>query len=355
MDDLLQSAIEEQEREQAAFMRILQSSRDALAATRMELDALRGVIEGRDERLVELLEERFTERFTERGEYGGYGEFRQATDALVAEQAAFKRSLTVKLESIAGSLESLGFRMQETTQALTERVGAVERGLTETISVLKGEMMIAGRRHEELKDLMDGRLREVADGIEVRQQEVADAIMAALDPVARIMQLVQGRMARAASDLAVAQSTLFTRLAEREERLEHQRDAILAELLEEFAGGLRARDRARIGSHLQDADEQRKRRRDLGRGPTVEGKESIPAEPITMAPSLSNPYAAAAPALPAARVPAATGEPLANAGSRPADPAPTAAPMGVVTYPSRPPEPTEPERAWRRRGNKPAL
>lgn len=352
MDDLLQSAIEEQAREQAAFMRILQSSRDALAATRMELDALRSVIEGRDERLVEVLEERFAARVAE-GE-GGYGEFRQVADALVAEQAAFKRSLSVKLESIAGSLESLGFRMQETTQALTERVGGVERGLTETISVLKGEMMISSRRHEEIKDLLDGRLREVADGIEVRQQEVADAIMAALDPVARIMQLVQGRMARAASDLAVAQSTLFTRLAEREERLEHQRDAILAELLEEFAGGLRARDRARIGARLQDADQQRKRRRDLGRGPSVETHETIPAEPVP-APAgaiatpagLSNPYAAAV-------------APTASAPPRPGVPAEgdvfqNGAPTGVVSYPSRPPEPAEPERSWRRRGHKPAL
>lgn len=343
-------------------MRILQSSRDALAATRMELDALRAVIEGRDERLVEALEERFAGRAAEAGD-GGYGEFRQVADALVAEQAALKRSLSVKLESIAGSLESLGFRMQETTQALTERVGGVERGLTETISVLKGEMMISGRRHEEITDLLDGRLREVADGIEVRQQEVADAIMAALDPVARIMQLVQGRMARAASDLAVAQSTLFTRLAEREERLEHQRDAILAELLEEFAGGLRARDRARIGARLQDADEQRKRRRDLGRGPSVETHESTPAAPagpIVTPAGLSNPYAAAVTPAPARPVgpPGFGPDP---SGSQPSgepgegDVFQNGIPAGVVTYPSRPPEPVEPERSWRRRGHKPAL
>lgn len=339
-------------------MRILQSSRDALAATRMELDALRAVIEGRDERLVELLDERLTER----GEDGGYGEFRQAADALMAEQAAMKRGLTVKLESIAGSLESVGFRMQESTQALTERVGAVERGLTETISVLKGEMVVSSRRHEELTDLLGGQLRAMADGIEVRQQEVADAILEALEPVARIMQLVQGRMARAASDLAVAQSTLFTRLAEREERLEHQRDAILAELLEEFAGGLRARDRARIGARLQDADAQRKRRRDLGRGPDVDTHESLPAEPVpapvvvtsSATAGLSNPYAAAISKSSAARpepAPAAA----ASAPANEADGSPGGYQMGVVVYPARPPAPAEPERSWRRRGNKPAL
>jgi hypothetical protein len=94
---------------------------------------------------------------------------------------------------------------------------------------------------------------------------VAEAILKALDPVGRIMQVVQSRLVRAASELAVAQGSLFARLVEREERLERQRDQILADLLDEFAGVAKPRERNRIAAGLREADSNRKQRRDAGR------------------------------------------------------------------------------------------
>ena len=45
LDKLLESAIEEQEREQQGFMEVLQASRDALTAVRTELDGMRDAVE----------------------------------------------------------------------------------------------------------------------------------------------------------------------------------------------------------------------------------------------------------------------------------------------------------------------
>jgi hypothetical protein len=246
-------------------MKVLQASRDALSATRQELDALRALVESRDDAVVQLLDGRLAVAAKE----DTVAALTAAVEALAAEQSGLKRALSVKLESMAGSLESVDFRTQEALSALTERVGSLERGLHETVLAVSGELASSSQREEALAAMLDDRLSEIAHVFDARQQEVADAILKALDPVGRIMQLVQARLARAASDLAVAQGSLLARLVERDDRLERQRDATLAELLNEFAGTIKPRDRGRIGAGLLEADEERRRRRDFGKPPTT--------------------------------------------------------------------------------------
>lgn len=239
VDQLLKSAIEEQEREQAAFMKVLQTSRDALTATRNELDALRSLVEGRDKAVVDLIERRLA----------------------VAAKEDTMAALARAVEAMAGAQAV----MQESLGNVSGRVAALEENLGDSVLAVRGELQSAHQREEAMASMLDARLTEIGHVFDDRQQEVADAILKALDPVGRIMQLVQARLARAASDLAVAQGTLLARLVERDDRLERQRDATLAELLNEFAGTIRSKDRARIGQGLLEADESRRRRRDLGR------------------------------------------------------------------------------------------
>jgi chromosome segregation ATPase len=252
---LLESAIEEQEREQQGFMEVLQASRDALTGVRAELDVMRGVVEHQEQAVIDLLDARLAavarQDTTE--------SLQHRIELLEGEQASLKKSLTVKLDAIARSLEAVEWRTQEGMSALANRVAELGGSFTEHATT-------------------EGALRELGEGIETRQQEVAEAILKALDPVGRIMQVVQSRLVRAASELAVAQGSLFARLVEREERLERQRDQILADLLDEFAGVAKPRERNRMAAGLREADDNRKQRRDAGR--TRKRDEGLPPPPL---------------------------------------------------------------------------
>ncbi|MCW3045387.1 MAG: hypothetical protein JWL57_3545 [Actinobacteria bacterium] len=243
LDKLLESAIAEQGREQQGFMEVLQASRDALTAVRTELDGMRGVVElvARQD-AMESLQHRI--------------------ELLEGEQASLKKALTVKLDGIARTLEAVEWRTQEGMSVLANRVGELQSSFGDG----------------DLTATTVAALKELGENIETRQQEVAEAILKALDPVGRIMQVVQSRLVRAASELAVAQGSLFARLAEREERLERQRDQILADLLDEFAGVAKPRERNRIAAGLREADDNRKQRRDAGRTRKRDG--SLPPPPL---------------------------------------------------------------------------
>jgi len=243
LDKLLESAIAEQGREQQGFMEVLQASRDALTAVRTELDGMRGVVEhvARQDAMESL---------------------QHRVELLEGEQASLKKALTVKLDGIARTLEAVEWRTQEGMSALANRVGELQSSFGDS----------------DLTATTVAALKELGENIETRQQEVAEAILKALDPVGRIMQVVQSRLVRAASELAVAQGSLFARLAEREERLERQRDQILADLLDEFAGVAKPRERNRIAAGLREADDSRKQRRDAGR--TRKRDDSVPPPPL---------------------------------------------------------------------------
>jgi chromosome segregation ATPase len=255
LDKLLESAIEEQEREQQGFMEVLQASRDALTAVRAELDVMRGAVEHQEQAVIDLLDARLVlvarQDTTE--------SLQHRVELLEGEQASLKKALTVKLDAIARSLEAVEWRTQEGMSALANRVAELGGSLTEHAAT-------------------EGALRELGESIETRQQEVAEAILKALDPVGRIMQVVQSRLVRAASELAVAQGSLFARLVEREERLERQRDQILADLLDEFAGVAKPRERNRIAAGLREADDNRRQRRDAGR--TRKRDDGLPPPPL---------------------------------------------------------------------------
>lgn len=261
LDQLLASAIEEQEREQQGFMKVLQASRDALTAVRAELDLLRHVVEGREQAVADLLDQRLAMAARE----DTMQSLQQRIELLEGEQASLKKALSVKLDAIGRTLEAVEWRTQEGMAALANRVGEMETSFSEHAVSVVERLDKVDRRDEDLTAATEAALKELGDGIEGRQQEVAEAILKALDPVGRIMQLVQSRLARAASELAVAQGSLFARLAEREDRLERQRDLILSDLLDEFAGVVKSRDRHRIGAGLREAEENRKQRRDAGR------------------------------------------------------------------------------------------
>jgi hypothetical protein len=198
-------------------------------------------------------------------------------ELLEGEQAALKKSLTVKLDAIARSLEAVEWRTQEGMAALANRVGELESSFSEHARSIVDHLEAVDRRDGDLAATTVGALKELGENMESRQQEVAEAILKALDPVGRIMQVVQSRLVRAASELAVAQGSLFARLAEREERLERQRDRILSDLLDEFAGIAKPRERNRIAAGLREADGNRKERRDAGRTRTRD--DGLPPPP----------------------------------------------------------------------------
>ncbi|MEA2589818.1 MAG: hypothetical protein QOH66_2745 [Actinomycetota bacterium] len=258
LDKLLASAIEEQEREQQGFMKVLQASRDALTSVRTELDLLRGVVEKREQAVVDLLDDRLSLAAREETMEA----LQHRIELLEGEQASLKKALSVKLDAIARSLEAVEWRTQEGMSALANRVGELQSSFGDG----------------DLTATTVAALKELGENIETRQQEVAEAILKALDPVGRIMQVVQSRLVRAASELAVAQGSLFARLAEREERLERQRDQILADLLDEFAGVAKPRERNRIAAGLREADDNRKQRRNAGR--TRKRDDSLPPPPL---------------------------------------------------------------------------
>ena len=274
LDKLLESAIEEQEREQQGFMEVLQASRDALTAVRAELDVMRGVVEHQEQAVIDLLDARLA--LVARQDT--MESLQHRIELLEGEQASLKKVLTVKLDAIARSLEAVEWRTQEGMSALANRVAELESSFTEHAQSVVDHLAAVDRRDGDLTATTEGALREPGDSIETRQQEVAEAILKALDPVGRIMQVVQSRLVRAASELAVAQGSLFARLVEREERLERQRDQILADLLDEFAGVAKPRERNRIAAGLREAEDNRKQRRDAGR--TRKRDDSLPPPPL---------------------------------------------------------------------------
>ena len=274
LDTLLESAIEEQEREQQGFMEVLQASRDALSAVRAELDLVRGAVEHREQAIIDLLEARLALAARQ----DTMESLQHRIELLEGEQAALKKALTVKLDAIARSLEAVEWRTQEGMSALANRVGGLEGSFTEHAQSVVEHLAAVDRRDGDLTATTEGALKELGENIETRQQEVAEAILKALDPVGRIMQVVQSRLVRAASELAVAQGSLFARLVEREERLERQRDQILADLLDEFAGIAKPRERNRMAAGLREADDNRKQRRDAGR--TRKRDVGLPPPPL---------------------------------------------------------------------------
>ncbi|HWD09687.1 MAG TPA: hypothetical protein VHA57_11415 [Actinomycetota bacterium] len=278
VDQLLKAALQEQQREQAGFMRVLQASRDALNDTRVELDHLRALVEDRDEALLAEVDRRL-DRVARQ----------EAMDELAAnsglaanELAALRTMVGTKLAAIDAAEARAGERLA----VLAERIDGLEQLVGDTARAVTGELAASARRDEALAAALEERLAALEQTLDARQQDVAEAILKALDPVGRIMQLVQGRLARAASDLAVAQGSLLNRLLERDDRLELDRDRVLAELLNEFANGLKNRDRVRIGAQLLDADGERRRRRDLGRTrPRGGHPEPVAYSPQYLAPS----------------------------------------------------------------------
>jgi len=274
LDKLLESAIEEQEREQQGFMSVLQASREALDAVRSELDEVRGVIEHRDQAVIDVLDGRLA--LAARQDTMEFLQHR--IELLEGEQAALKKALTVKLDGIARSLEAVEWRTQEGMAALANRVGELERSFTEHARSIVDRLEAVDRRDGDLAATTVAALKELGESIETRQQEVAEAILKALDPVGRIMQVVQSRLVRAASELAVSQGSLFARLVEREERLERQRDQILSDLLDEFAGIAKPREQKRIAAGLREAEGHRKQRRDAGRTRTRDN--GLPPPPL---------------------------------------------------------------------------
>jgi hypothetical protein len=271
---LLESAIAEQGREQQGFMEVLQSSRDALNAVRTELDGMRGVVEHREQAVIDLLDARLAAVARQ----DAMESLQHRIELLEGEQASLKKALTVKLDGIARTLEAVEWRTQEGMSALANRVGELEGSFTDQAQSVIDHLAAVDRRDEDLTASTVAALKELGENIETRQQEVAGAILKALDPVGRIMQVVQSRLVRAASELAVAQGSLFARLAEREERLERQRDQVLADLLDEFAGVAKPRERNRIAAGLREADDNRKQRRDAGR--TRKRDDGLPPPPL---------------------------------------------------------------------------
>jgi hypothetical protein len=231
LDKLLESAIEEQEREQQGFLTVLQASRDAVDAVKSELDGVRSFIEHREQAVIDLLDGRLA--LAARQDTIEFLQHR--IELLEGEQAALKKALTVKLDGIARSLEAVEWRTQEGMAALANRVGGLES------TVAAHTQSVAER----------------LGAVDHRDGDLAATTVAALKELGE---------------------SLFARLVEREERLERHRDQILADLLNEFAGIAKPREQKRIASGLREAEEHRKQRRDAGRVGTLD--DGLPPPPL---------------------------------------------------------------------------
>ena len=313
-------------------MHVLQASRDALSTARAELHALRAFLETHDQGIIDLLDDRLSLAARQDTQ----AVLAAAVQELTSEQAGLKRTIAVKLEAVAGSLEAVEWRTQESLTMLNDRVAHLEGGMARLEAGFSG-----------LAESFQSRQEEQAEAFEARQQEVAEAILTAIEPVGNIMHLVQDRLTRAATDLGEAQGALFGLLAEREDRLEAQRDRMLAQLLGEFAGTIKARDRHRIGEALLEADEQRRQRRDsAAEARSVPAAPAAPPAPPAPAPA---PPASAPAGLAAAQPPELSSPfsaPRQPAAARPSPPSRgrRAAPPGADLLPPapRPGSPTVP-------------
>src|SRR6266540_4643997 len=136
LDQLFASALEEQAREQAGFMKVLQASRDALTAARTELDNLRHLLEGRDQAVVDLLDSRLSVAARQ----DAMVELQSRFAALEGEYAGMKRTVSVRLDTIAGSLEAVEWRTQESVASLAGRVTELEAHFAESARKISEEI-----------------------------------------------------------------------------------------------------------------------------------------------------------------------------------------------------------------------
>jgi hypothetical protein len=189
-------------------MKVLQSSRDALNSVRLELDAVRAFVEQRDQAIVDLLDKRLPDADAA----SGLEALVARLEAMDAEQAGLRRAISVKLDSLAGTLEAVQWRTQEGVAALATRVGDLER--------------MVGEKVGELGAALRADLAALREGLESRQTSVAEEIVNA-------------------------------RLAEGEKQLADRRDQIMADLVADLTGALKPRERARIAGTLRQPDSPR--------------------------------------------------------------------------------------------------
>ncbi|MGH2719776.1 MAG: hypothetical protein ACRDJU_14530, partial [Actinomycetota bacterium] len=199
IDQLLKSALAEQEREQAGFMKVLQASRDALNATRMELDHLRELLEGRDEAMLTQMDTRLDRVANQRvvEELAGNA----ASGA--KELAALRKMLGTKLDAVVTSLDAADARTGEALAVLGERVDSLEQGLGDAVLAVTGELAASGRRDETQAAALQERLEGIGQALEDRLTTVEQTLDARLvtleqtteDRLASLEQTTEDRFA----------------------------------------------------------------------------------------------------------------------------------------------------------------
>jgi hypothetical protein len=219
------------------------------------------------------------------------------------------------------------------------QVTAVNQELEDTVAGLREEWPT--RTYE----VVEG-ARAVAEGVVVEvRREVSEQLDRVRDELARAVDGVE--VARTGLDtgtdrLSRAGKVLVAYLEERDRLLEAERDRVLHDVLDTFAAGLSARDRAALAGRVTDAVARRRDARDAERyrgavGEPVPPKVELP-EPVQR---LAPPDAAqaragtTAPARPPARPEPASAalspSPAAPAGPTPArPPAPRSTPLAPV-------------------------
>ncbi|HWH29170.1 MAG TPA: hypothetical protein VNU26_09445, partial [Mycobacteriales bacterium] len=203
---------------------------------------------------------------------------------LLDRLAALDTTVDESGRDVGERLTAVDTALQANT-GVTEQASLDVRALVETTDALGG--IVGGFRKE-----WPTRSLEVVQGAKAAAEatlgEVRGEVAAKLDEVTAALDRALGGVDRARSGidtgtkrLSAAGQVLLQYLEERDRLLEAERDRVLHEILDEFASGLSARDRAALRSRMGDAVSRRRDARDAERYRAAVGE---PRPPVTELP-----------------------------------------------------------------------
>jgi prefoldin subunit 5 len=126
----------------------------------------------------------------------------------------------------------------------------------------------------------------VLDEVRAEVERAMSGLAAAVSDQTAAIDSVHGALGSGAERLVAAGQSLLAYLADRDRKLERERDSVLHELLEEFSQGLSPRERRAVASRVAEAVDRRRDSRDAARFRRREAGEpepDIPSVPAVVA------------------------------------------------------------------------
>jgi hypothetical protein len=180
----------------------------------------------------------------------------------VAERLAALDSTVARAATASDQVaEGLG-ELDETSATLQETVeGFRAEWPTRTFEVVQGAKAVA-----------EGVVREVRAEVETQLEQVREELARAVDEV----EVARDGLHSGTDRLSRAGKVLVAYLEQRDRLLEAERDRVLHDVLDSFAAGLSARDRAALASRVSDVVARRRDARDAERYRAAVGEPTPP-------------------------------------------------------------------------------